>query len=163
MSEIQAKTIQVLPRVFDIDKTVLAVLYKENSYYAESKKLSLIYKVETSNTQIFADDYCVTQIFANLIDNAIKYTSNGKIEIIVKRNQNDKLFVEVKDTGIGIGKEFIPKLFSAFLQEDQGYTRKYEGNGLGLALVKNYCEINNASIEVESTKGIGSTFRVMFN
>lgn len=163
MSEIQTKTVKISPRLFDIDKSILTVLYKEHKYYAESKKLSFVYNVETSNTQIVADDYCVTQIFANLIDNAFKYTNQGKVEIKVKRNQNDKLFVEVKDTGIGIAKEFIPELFSAFLQEDQGYSRKYEGNGLGLALVKNYCEMNNANVEVESTKGAGSTFRVIFD
>ncbi len=163
MSEIQTKTVKISPRLFDIDKSILTVLYKEHKYYAESKKLSFVYNVETSNTQMVADDYCVTQIFANLIDNAFKYTSHGKIEITVKRNQNEKLFVEVKDTGIGIAKEFIPELFSAFLQEDQGHSRKYEGNGLGLALVKNYCEMNNANVEVESTKGVGSTFRVTFD
>ncbi len=163
MSEIQTKTVKISPRIFDIDKSILTVLYKEYQCYAESKKLSFDYSVETSNTQIVADDYCVTQIFANLIDNAFKYTNHGKIEIKVKRNPNDKLIVEVKDTGIGIAKEFIPELFSAFLQEDQGYSRKYEGNGLGLALVKNYCEMNNASIEVESTKGVGSTFRIIFS
>jgi len=163
MSEIQTKTVKISPRLFDIDKSILASLYKEYQCYAESKKLSFDYNVETSNTQIVADDYCVTQIFANLIDNAFKYTNQGKVEIKVKRNQNDKLIVEVKDTGIGIAKEFIPELFSAFLQEDQGYSRKYEGNGLGLALVKNYCEMNNASVEVESTKGVGSTFRIIFN
>ncbi|MHB8906499.1 MAG: PAS domain S-box protein [Melioribacteraceae bacterium] len=163
MSEIQTRTVKISPRLFDIDKSILTILYKEYQCYAESKKLSFDYNIETSNTQIVADDYCVTQIFANLIDNAFKYTNNGKVEIKVKRNQSDKLIVEVKDTGIGIAKEFIPELFSAFLQEDQGYSRKYEGNGLGLALVKNYCEMNNASVEVESTKGVGSTFRIIFD
>ncbi|PKL83262.1 MAG: hypothetical protein CVV24_05890 [Ignavibacteriae bacterium HGW-Ignavibacteriae-3] len=163
MSEIQTKSVQIFPRLFDIDKSVLSILYKENKIFADNKKLSFVYNVETDNTQINADDYCVMQIFANLLDNAFKYTEKGKVEINVRRNAEDKLVVAITDTGIGIKKEFIPDLFSAFLQEDKGYSRKYEGNGLGLALVKSYCELNNAAIEVESTKGFGSTFRVIFN
>jgi len=54
-------------------------------------------------------------------------------------------------------------MFKPFHQEDSGYSRKYEGNGLGLALAKKYCEVNNAVIEVESEKNVGSTFRVKFN
>ena len=65
--------------------------------------------------------------------------------------------------GIGIKKEFIPNLFTAFTQEEGGYTRSFEGNGLGLALVKKYCQLNNAEIKVESEKGVGTTFTVIFN
>jgi signal transduction histidine kinase len=61
-----------------------------------------------------------------------------------------------------MSKEFLPKLFNPFVQEVQGYSRAYDGNGLGLALVQKYCEINNAVIEVESEKNVGSTFRVIF-
>ena len=68
----------------------------------------------------------------------------------------------VKDSGIGISKEFLPSLFNSFSQEYQGYTRKFEGNGLGLALAKKYCEINNAEIIVDSQKGIGSEFKIIF-
>jgi len=60
-------------------------------------------------------------------------------------------------------KIFIPNLYTAFSEEESEYTRKYEGSGIGLALVKNYCNINNAQIEVESEKNVGSTFRVKFN
>ena len=56
----------------------------------------------------------------------------------------------------------MPKLFEPFSQEQMGYTRKFEGNGIGLALVNKYCELNNAKIEVETEKGVGSTFRVIF-
>ncbi|MDZ7767365.1 MAG: ATP-binding protein [Melioribacteraceae bacterium] len=60
-------------------------------------------------------------------------------------------------------KNFFPDYLISFAQEEQGYTRSFEGNGLGLALVKSYCEINNARIEVESEKNVGTTFRVIFN
>ncbi|MDQ7818441.1 MAG: ATP-binding protein [Melioribacteraceae bacterium] len=61
-----------------------------------------------------------------------------------------------------MSKEFLEHIFEPFNQEYKGYSREYEGNGLGLALVKKYCELNNAEIEVESEKGIGSKFRVVF-
>ncbi|MDZ7763217.1 MAG: ATP-binding protein [Melioribacteraceae bacterium] len=87
----------------------------------------------------------------------------GKVEILLSKNITGNIIVEIKDTGIGIAKEFLPRLFDFFAQEEQGYTRSFEGNGLGLALVKSYCEINNARIEVESEKNVGTTFRVIFN
>ena len=162
MSEVQTNTVKAIPEIFDLDKEVLSILCTEFRKNAERKNLSFIYKVETDNTKILADNYLVAHIFTNLIDNAVKYTDKGKIEIIVNRNEQNKLFVEVKDNGIGISKEFLPKLFDTFTQEEHGYSRRYEGNGLGLALVKKYCELNNAQIEVESIKGFGSTFRVIF-
>jgi len=73
------------------------------------------------------------------------------------------LCVEVEDSGIGISKEFLTTLFQPFTQEEQGYTRKFDGNGLGLALVKKYCEINNAFIKVTSTKGVGTKFSIKFS
>lgn len=59
----------------------------------------------------------------------------------------------VRDTGIGIAEEYLPNLFEKFSQETQGYTRSFDGSGLGLALVKEYCKINNATIRVDSIKG----------
>ena len=79
---------------------------------------------------------------------------------MVKFISDNLIKVEVEDTGIGMNKEFLPQLFSPFTQEESGYTRKFEGNGLGLALVKKYCDINQASIEVKSEKGKGSLFTV---
>jgi signal transduction histidine kinase len=69
---------------------------------------------------------------------------------------------KIIDTGIGISEEFFPRLFEPFAQEEQGYTRRYEGNGLGLALVKKYCDLSNVKIKVESSKGIGTTFSLLF-
>ncbi len=70
--------------------------------------------------------------------------------------------MEIKDSGVGIEETYLQKLFEPFSQEEMGYTRKYEGNGIGLALVKKYCELNNEKIEVESEKNKGSIFRIIF-
>jgi signal transduction histidine kinase len=102
-------------------------------------------------------------VFQNLIDNAIKFTLEGHIEVKVYKDEYNKFCVSVKDTGIGISEKYIGKIFLPFSQEESGYSRKFEGNGLGLALVKNYLKLINAEIRVDSTKGVGSNFLVKFN
>ncbi|KAF0151125.1 MAG: Signal transduction histidine kinase [Ignavibacteria bacterium] len=109
------------------------------------------------------DEYSINQIFYHLIDNAVKYTNNGKVSVNVTRSSSDQIYIDVIDTGIGIDDEYFAMLFTPFTREEKGYTRNFEGNGLGLALVKRYCELNGAEIKVISQKGKGSTFRVSFS
>ncbi|MCX7797548.1 MAG: ATP-binding protein [Melioribacter sp.] len=161
MSELQAGSYECIYKDIDIND-ILRKLYPEFSYKAKKKNLELIYNINEKELKVNADEYSVTQIFINLIENAIKYTNTGKVEVSSYLNQQNQIVVKVSDTGIGISEEFIPKLFTLFNQEQRGYTREFEGNGLGLALVKKYCELNNAQISVESKKGIGSTFTVTF-
>lgn len=163
MSELQTGSYKPSYTNLDLNSTILNKLYAEYQRAAKFKGLNLTYKCMASEPVITGDEYSVTQIFANLIDNAIKYTKEGKVNIILSQNEEGKKIVEIEDTGIGIAKEFIPRLFDMFAQEEQGYTRTYEGNGLGLALVKRYCGVNNADIQVESRKNLGSVFRVIFN
>jgi PAS domain S-box-containing protein len=147
----------------DLNSEILNKLHQEHQLSAKKKGLEFIYTCTEKDTYIIADEYSITQIFANLIDNAIKYTKKGKVEILLGKNKTNNIIVEVKDTGIGISKEFLPRLFEVFAQEERGYTRSFDGNGLGLALVKKYCELNKIIIEVDSEKNIGSTFRVIFD
>ncbi len=143
-------------------KKILDGLLKEFDYPAKSKKLFLSFNNRSCNLIVLADEYIVTEIFQNLIGNAIKYTEAGRIEINTFDLEGGELAVEIKDTGIGISKEYLPKLFDPFSQEESGYSRRYEGNGLGLALVKNYADLIGAKIQVESTKGVGSVFTIFF-
>jgi PAS domain S-box-containing protein len=129
---------------------------------ANEKGLSLIFENTSSNSLVNADKYTVNQIFQNLIGNAMKYTHKGYINVTVSDVDEDKIEVRIEDTGIGMTVEYINNVFSPFSQEDIGQKRNYEGNGLGLALVKNYVELNNASIEVQSQKNRGSVFSVTF-
>jgi PAS domain S-box-containing protein len=147
----------------DLNSEILNKLYQEHQLCAKQKEIEFIYTTKEKETKVIADQYSLTQTFDNLIDNAIKYTKKGKVEILLGKNSTGNIMVEIKDTGIGISKEFLPKLFEPFVQEVQGFSRTYDGNGLGLALVKKYCELNNAIIEVESEKNVGSTFRVIFD
>ncbi|NOX18934.1 MAG: hypothetical protein GXO87_11715 [Chlorobi bacterium] len=162
MSQIQTNTFETHFRNIDLTEEILKPLYIEYSQAAKAEGLKLNFIKDADNTLIEGDEYTINQIVANLLNNAIKYTEKGEITLRVFRTEEDKLAIEVADAGIGISKEYLPKLFESFSQEEQGYTRRYDGNGLGLALVKRYCQINNADIIVESEKGKGSVFRVAF-
>lgn len=162
MSEIQTKSYEPIYKEINLENDILKILVDEHKLMAEKKKLELIFINRLDDSRIIADEYSVTQIFANLIDNALKYTNKGKVEIILDKNEQKEIYVEVKDTGIGMSEEYLKHLFEPFNQEEQGYSRSYDGTGLGLALVKNYCDLNKAKIQVESKKGVGSTFRVTF-
>jgi PAS domain S-box-containing protein len=147
----------------DLNFELLNKLYLSYMHYAEKRGIELIYACKEEQMNVIADEYSINQIFTNLIENAIKFTRKGKVEILLGSNENNNLIVEIKDTGVGMSKEFLSKLYEPFLQEEQGYTRSFDGNGLGLSLVKKYCEINNINIEVESEKNVGSTFRIIFD
>lgn len=162
MSEIQTNSYDYVPKKIDLYDDILKNLYTEYKYMAAEKGLELNLLNLAPQKSMTLDEYSVTQIFANLLDNAINYTEQGKIEIKIDEKEKDLLSVKVSDTGIGISDEYFPNLFKPFTQETQGYTRKFEGNGLGLALVKNYCKLNNADINVKSKKGEGTQFEVNF-
>jgi PAS domain S-box-containing protein len=131
MSEIQTSSYEYKPREIKLNTEILEPIFAEYQHVAQRKKLDFAIIDETVDSEIYADEYSVTQIFANLFDNALKYTENGKITVVMK-NVKEKLMVEISDTGIGISEEYLPNLFKPFIQEEQGYTRKFEGNGLGL-------------------------------
>ncbi|HET54999.1 MAG TPA: PAS domain S-box protein [Ignavibacteria bacterium] len=161
MSQLQTGSYQSNFVEIDLYQDILLNLYPELSRLASEKHLSLKINNDTDNAKILGDEYSVRQIFDNLIHNAIKYTHKGNIFVNLSRMEN-KIKAEIIDTGIGISKDYLPKLFSPFTQEEHGYTRKYEGNGLGLALVKKYCELNKTEISVESEKNVGSKFTLLF-
>jgi signal transduction histidine kinase len=147
----------------DLYERVLESIYMEYKKDADAKGIYFNLKKECSNCSIKADEHTVAEIFRNLIDNAIKYTSIGGVEVLIKQTDDKHLNVEISDTGIGISKTYLPNLFEPFSQEEMGYTRGYEGNGLGLALAQKYAKLNGGEIFVESEKGVGSKFTVSFN
>lgn len=163
LSELQTGLYEFSPRLIDVHSEILDELHMEFFMLLKEKNLDFEIKLNTEETKIIADEYSLKQIFANLIDNAIKFTRSGKIIIDINRPVENKLCVKVIDTGIGIAEEYIPKLFTPFSQEEHGYTRSFDGNGLGLALVKRYCDLNNIDIDVKSKKGEGTTFKMCFN
>ncbi|MCU7496476.1 MAG: PAS domain S-box protein [Ignavibacteria bacterium] len=163
MSELQTGNYELFPRELDVLDDILMDLYIEFKKYASGKGIEMQLEYSTTATKVMADEYSLSQVFRSIIDNAVKYTDRGSIKILVKKDTSGRLVVSVEDTGVGISESYLPRLFEAFSQEDQSYTRSYQGNGLGLALAKKYAELNKASIEVKSRKGSGSVFSVVFN
>lgn len=127
----------------------------------KEKKLTAEFYSEIEDPMLAADEYCITQAISNLIDNAIKYTETGGLTIWIDGDKESIILV-IKDTGIGISKAFQKQLFEIFSQESAGYSRKYEGLGLGLALTKRYLEVNNATINIDSIKGAGTKVTLTF-
>jgi len=162
MSSVQSGNYKPVFEKFDL-LTDLKKLMNEFKSLSDDKGLELKFKQSADESFIVADRYTVNQIFQNLINNAIKYTLKGYVEVFVRNESDNKVRVEIRDSGIGMSDEYLKKIFTPFSQEDVGYKREFEGNGLGLALVKKYVELNKAEIEVESEKSIGSVFSVTFD
>ena len=112
------------------------------------------------------DDMKLKQILVNVLSNAVKFTNApGRVTLLIEKTNDfegqSTLRFSVKDTGIGISKEFIPKVFDAFEQERSGGNNRYGSTGLGLAITKNMVELMNGTITVESEKGVGTEFVIV--
>jgi len=162
MSQIQSGAQEIFPERIRLHDELLFELFNELKKTAQIKSLGFSIHNNSVNDMILGDHYTVAQLFINLMDNAIKYTPEGSVSVILENRDADSITVKVSDTGIGMSEDFLPTIFQPFSQEEMGYTRHFEGNGLGLALVKSYCDLNKAKIEVESVKGEGTTFSVTF-
>lgn len=126
----------------------------------KKKRLALLVKAESIHLK--GNSYFIEDILNNLVENAIKYTESGRIEIEIKKEDNVAI-VEVKDTGKGIKEENLNKVFEPFYREDKSRNEAVKGTGLGLTITKKLVSQMNGEIEVESKVGIGTTFRVKFH
>ena len=132
----------------------------------DDKGLSFICdKKEPLDEYFIGDDLRLKQVLINILGNAVKFTdAPGTVTFTVEQEALDAdsrmLRFTMADTGIGIDSRFIPKLFDAFSQEDATTTNRYGGSGLGMAITKNMVDLMGGSIEVESEKGLGTTFTV---
>ena len=161
MAAVQSGNFEVSLKLIELSRLTEHLL-KEFNQTVKLKNLKLIYNKKTEDTMVKSDEYILSEILQNLIDNAIKYTLQGSITVEIARDKDSRLFLKVKDTGIGISEKYLPSLFVSFSQEETGYSRRFEGNGLGLALVKNYVGLIDADISVVSIKGSGTEFTVTF-
>lgn len=125
---------------------------------AEDKNLrmELIYSPQTG--WVKADQDLIGQVLINLIDNAIKYSSDGGKIVVRIFNEKGKTVIKVSDTGIGIAQESLPRVFERFYRVDRARSRVHGGTGLGLAIVKHIVELHGGEVFVSSEVGVGSTF-----
>ena len=124
---------------------------------SSSKNLDLFINTNTTKADIYIDNDRITQVFINLINNAIKFTDNGKIEVSIKKSENE-IECTVSDTGIGIPHHEIATVFDRFHQVGKAINTSEEGSGLGLSISKGIVDLHYGSIWVESEVGKGSKF-----
>ena len=127
--------------------------------YALEKKLTIKTRFMSKPIYVAADIQSIENAVNILLNNAVKFTKQGFIEVEINILEDRELAIcKIKDTGVGISAEYLDHLFRPFSQEDLDIGRSYEGNGLGLALAKRYIEKMGGSLLVDSVKGVGSTF-----
>ena len=165
MSKIENGKLNIRQKLFDL-KNLVTSLADINYGLATAKGLAFEIVISGFKDELLlGDSMRVNQILLNLLSNAIKFTPKGgsvRLEIRMLRSASDKIWLRfiVKDSGIGMKKEFLEHLYEPFEQADNGIARKYGGTGLGMAITKNLVAIMDGTIEVESQEGAGTTFMV---
>jgi two-component system phosphate regulon sensor histidine kinase PhoR len=144
---------------FDFKESLSSVL-KMFEKKIKEKGLKVSVNLNNFDKKIIGDQFKIEQVLINLIDNAINYTDRGEIKINFYREENNVVF-EVEDSGIGIPKEHLDRIFERFYTVDKSRSRKSGGTGLGLSIVKHIVLLHNGKIEVESEVGKGSKFRII--
>jgi len=162
MSELQAGTYEPDFKKNDIYSDVIEDVFCDFLTITSDKGIELNIEKETEECFVSYDKHSMRQVFNNIVNNAVTFTNKGSVNITVKKENGAGLVIEVADTGIGIAPEYQKKVFEPFTQEDEGFTRQYEGTGLGLPLALKYCEINNAELVLISEKNIGTKVFVKF-
>ena len=140
----------------EIGKNVFKIL--EQKAKEKDLKLNLVCENEPV---IKGDHFKLEQMFINLIDNAIKYTERGEVSVFLKQSDKE-VVIKIKDTGIGIPKEHIDRIFERFYVVDKSRSKKLGGTGLGLSIVKHIVLLHNGKIDVKSTPDEGTEFTITF-
>jgi len=179
ISKIEAGRMDLYLETFDIHALIESAVATARPLVEKNGNTVEVYCRDNLDT-MHADMTKVRQVLLNLLSNAAKFTHNGKIAIGVERIKNEQLKMinqeessqilisnseflsfRVADTGIGMTKEQLQRVFQPFTQADASTTRKYGGTGLGLAISQRFCQMMGGSIEASSTLGSGSTFTVL--
>jgi len=161
ISRLQVGDFTISPAKIDLS-TMLHEIVEDYHPTAEEQGLDISFIDEAPGSTVVADEYCTTQSVQNLLDNAVKYTEHGGVTVTLRRTQDGSILIEVKDTGIGISAEYLPRVFDPYTQEESGYSRSFEGIGLGLSLVKKYTELIGATLQIQSKKALGTTVTMSF-
>ena len=161
-SKMEAGSMDIVPvdyKVGDMLSEIVNMVWLR----ANEKGLKLNVSIDPEVPSVlYGDEVRIKQVIINLLNNAVKYTAEGSVELHVESEQKDEktveLSVSVSDTGMGIKKESLPYLFDAFKRVDERKNRYIEGTGLGLSIVKQLVELMGGNISVNSIYGEGSTF-----
>jgi two-component system, OmpR family, phosphate regulon sensor histidine kinase PhoR len=153
----QQEILMVRTFLDDVIKTAVQMMEAK----AEEKKIGFEFQYEDSLSAEM-DAPLIEQAVVNLLDNAIKYSPFGSTIELYAAERNGEILISIRDHGIGIEDEHIPRLFERFYRVDKARSRKLGGTGLGLAIVKHIMQAHNGKVNVESNPGKGSTFTLRF-
>jgi len=129
---------------------------------AHEKSIGLACSIHPSTpVWVSGDPERIRQILINLVGNAVKFTERGEVSIIVRPEGDDRVYMGVTDTGIGIPEGKLESIFQSFIQVDSSHSRRFGGTGLGLAICRKLVESMKGEISVESREGVGSTFSIV--
>ncbi|MGF1909875.1 ATP-binding protein [Vibrio kasasachensis] len=158
-SKISAGMMELFPSQFSWEE-MKNMLHGIFSPQAQEKQIAFLIEEDEGIPLILVGDFeRISQILANLIGNAVKFTSEGKVEVFA-RWEESVLHVQVKDSGCGIPKKAQQSLFDPFVQADRTTRRTYEGTGLGLAICRNLVDLMSGTINFQSDVGVGSEFNI---
>jgi signal transduction histidine kinase/CheY-like chemotaxis protein/ligand-binding sensor domain-containing protein len=165
LSRLESGSLKLQCRQLNLNKLIERV---SSQFASMADSRNITFQIDAPEAvDLFADGEKMEKIITNLLSNAFKFTStNGTIHLVITKRMADKQFpsgsaeIIVKDTGIGIKENDLPKIFDRFYQVDNTTTRQYEGSGIGLALVKELVELHHGSIVVESIVGEGTCFTI---
>ncbi|MDQ4081046.1 MAG: ATP-binding protein [Gemmatimonadota bacterium] len=129
---------------------------------ASEKNIALDVDIASDATTATVDPTALRQVIANFVENAIRYTSSGGHVTIFASRESQGVWVGVRDTGIGIGAEHLPRIFERFYRVDPARSREAGGTGLGLAIVRHLAEAHGGNVRAESTPGRGTTVAAFF-
>lgn len=166
-SKIEAGKVELESIEFNF-KDLLTNIKKSIEVHAASKEVEIDLQFDDNIPEhLIGDPLRMSQIMNNLVNNAVKFTDNGRITIIARLNSFTKgsvaIDVSVRDTGIGIAKENLLRIFEKFAQADKQITRRFGGTGLGLGITKKLLELHDSKIQVQSEVGKGSNFYFTIN
>jgi signal transduction histidine kinase len=128
---------------------------------ADKKGLELTADIAADASSVYADSTALRQVLGNLVDNAVRHTPGGQVTLFSMRHERGTI-VGVRDTGVGIAPEHLPRIFERFYRVDPGRAREEGGTGLGLSIVKHLVEAHGGRVRAESVVGAGSTITALF-
>jgi two-component system phosphate regulon sensor histidine kinase PhoR len=140
-------------------KTVAQNVLHMFDHRLREKGLALSFEAAEGLPEVNGDPFKLEQMFVNLMDNALKYTEKGGITLALQP-LDGKVSVRIRDTGIGIPKQDLPRIFERFYVVDKSRSRRIGGTGLGLSIVKHIVLLHNGTIDVQSSQGVGTTVTV---
>ncbi|MCH8961124.1 MAG: response regulator [Bacteroidetes bacterium] len=159
LATLESRVMELKRQQINVSEAVRAAV---SSFQPMAREKGLTLRAEAAPEIVaLADRAAVVRVLGQLIDNALKFTSEGEVVVRVAVKAG-RVLLQVCDTGIGISQAFLPYLFEAFKQESEGLDREHEGSGLGLTLAHRLVQLMGGSIHAESEKGKGSTFTVTF-